>query len=154
MHDDDQQLCAGPPEGETGRVLALDIGERTMGMAISDEQRIIAQGLDTIRRTRMDKDLAALAEVIREHEIVRIVVGWPLRLNGKPGIQTQKVAKVAAAIEARFGLPIDRWDERLTTVAAQRALIEGNVRREKRRQVVDKVAATLILQGYLERRST
>ena len=140
----------GPPADERGRVLALDVGERTLGMAISDPERIIAQGLDTIRRTKLDKDLDALGRVIAEHEIVRIVVGWPLRLNGKPGIQTQKVAKLAEAISARFDLPIDRWDERLTTVAAQRALIEGNVRREKRRTVVDKVAATLILQGYLE----
>lgn len=144
-----EPINTAPPPGETGRILALDIGERTMGMAISDENRVIAQGLDTIRRTRLDRDLDALAQVIEAHEIVRIVVGWPLRLNGKPGIQTRKVAAVAEAIEARFGLPLDRWDERLTTVAAQSALLEGNVRRAQRKAVVDKVAATIILQGYL-----
>lgn len=132
------------------RVMGLDVGDRTIGVAVSDPTRLIAQGVTTIRRVGIKKDLAALAELVREHEVERIVVGWPLRLSGEEGIQTRKVGRVADAIEARLGIPVERWDERLTTVAAQRALLEGNVRRDQRREVVDKVAATLILQGWLD----
>ena len=130
--------------------MGLDVGDRTVGVAISDPTRLIAQGLLTIRRAGLRTDLATLLALIEEHSIQHIVVGWPLRLNGEPGAQTFKVGRFADALAARVQIPIDRWDERLSTVAAERALLEGNVSRARRRQVVDKVAATLILQGWLD----
>jgi putative Holliday junction resolvase len=134
--------------------MALDVGDRTIGIAVSDPMGIIAQGITTLRRTRtLAADLVALRALIDEHEVNQIVVGWPLRLNGRVGIQAKKVDVVAKAIEAEFGLPVHRWDERLSTVAAERALIEGGVRRADRKRVVDKVAATIILQGWLEAQS-
>jgi putative Holliday junction resolvase len=130
--------------------MGLDVGDRTVGVAISDPTRTIAQGVTTVRRTSTPKDLDALCALIEEHQVTALVVGWPLMLNGRPGSQARKVGRFADALAERTGLPIARWDERLTTKAAERALLEGNVRRDRRRQVVDKVAATLILQSYLD----
>lgn len=134
------------------RVMGLDVGDKTIGVAVSDETRLIAQGVTTIRRTGLKRDLEELSRLVEEHEVDHIVVGWPLRMNGKVGIQARKVGKVADAIEARLEIPVEKWDERLSTVAAERALLEGNVRRAQRKAVVDKVAATLILQGWLDAR--
>ncbi|MEZ4466906.1 MAG: Holliday junction resolvase RuvX [bacterium] len=136
----------------TGRVMGLDVGDRTLGVAISDPSWLIATGVTVIRRTKPEADLAALRDLVQAHEITRIVVGWPLRLDGQPGEQTRKVAVVARALRDALGLPVQRMDERLTTVAAERALREGGVHGRERRQVVDQVAATLILQGWLDRR--
>ncbi|MCA9525096.1 MAG: Holliday junction resolvase RuvX [Myxococcales bacterium] len=136
----------------TGRVMGLDIGDRTIGIAISDPGWIIATGVTTVRRTRPADDLEALRALVEAHEITRLVVGWPLRLDGQPGEQTRKVGVLARAIREALGLPVERMDERLTTVAAERALREGGVHGRERRQVVDQVAATLILQGWLDRR--
>jgi putative Holliday junction resolvase len=136
-----------------GRVLGLDVGDRTIGVAVSDEGGVVALGLHTIRRTKdLNVDVAAVGALATEYGVVRLVVGWPLQLNGEPGAQAQKVVKVARVLKARLGLPIERFDERLTTVTAERALLEGNVRRAERKKVVDTVAATLILQGWLDRR--
>jgi len=135
---------------EDGRIMALDVGERTVGIAVSDLGHVIANGVTTLRRASLAADLDALAELVAEHEVSAIVVGWPLRLNGKPGAQAFKVERFAKKVADRLGLPVEKWDERMTTVAAERALIEGGVRRARRRQVVDTVAATLILQSYLD----
>lgn len=134
------------------RTMALDVGLRTVGIAISDPLGIIAQPLSTVRRRRPDDDLAALEALIAEHAVDRIVVGWPLQPDGRPGAMARVVDQLAAALAARTGLPIERWDERMTSRLAERALIEGGVRRAARRQVVDKVAAALILQSWLDAR--
>lgn len=132
------------------RVMGLDVGDRRVGVALSDPTRLIAQGLEVLHRTRRDADVAALAALCATHAVDAIVVGWPLRLSGRPGIQTRKVQQFIDALAAVIDLPIHKWDERLSTVAAERALREGGVRAREQRAVVDKVAATLILQGWLD----
>ena len=134
------------------RTMALDVGLKTVGIAVSDPLGIIAQGITTIRRTSLRADLHALDALIAEHAVDRLVVGWPLQPNGRPGAMTRIVERFADAVAARTGLPVERWDERMTSRQAERALIEGGARRAKRRQVVDKVAATLILQSWLDAR--
>mgnify|MGYP001551620738 CR=1 FL=1 len=135
------------------RVMALDVGDRTVGVAVTDDTHTIAQGVTTVRRRSRAADVAALQALVDQYEVDRVVVGWPLRLDGRVGVQAMKVARFAELIEAELGLPVERFDERLTTVAAERALLEGDVSRKKRKQVVDQVAATLILQGWLEARA-
>lgn len=135
------------------RTMALDVGLKTVGIAISDPLGIIAQGLTTLHRTGKKADLAALEALIAEHDVDRIVVGWPLQPSGRPGAMTRIVQRFADAVAARTGLPIEQWDERMSSRQAERALIEGGARRAQRRQVVDKVAATLILQSWLDARS-
>lgn len=137
----------------THRTLGLDIGTRTIGVAVSDRAAIIAQPLTTIRRTGLRADLAAVAALIAEHDVDRLVVGWPLQPDGRAGPMARKVEQLADALAAHTGLPVDKWDERMTSKLAERFLIEGGARRETRRQVVDKVAAALILQGWLDARS-
>lgn len=132
------------------RTMALDVGLKTVGVAISDPLGVIAQGITTVRRKGLKADLAALDALIAEHAVDRIVVGWPLQPNGRPGAMARVVDKLADALHARSGLPIERWDERMTSRQAERILIEGGARRAQRRQVVDKVAATLILQSWLD----
>jgi putative Holliday junction resolvase len=136
---------------EPGRVMGLDLGDKTIGVAVSDPTRLIASGVTTVRRTKLPADLEALRNLAKEHEITQIVVGWPLRLDGRTGEQTRKVDQLAKAIEAALTLPVDRFDERLTTVAAERALRESSLDGRGRRQLIDQVAATLILQGWLDR---
>lgn len=138
---------------QPARTMGLDIGHKTVGVAISDSLGIIARGLETVRRTGLKADVAAIEALATEHHIERIVVGWPLQPNGRPGATARRVDRLAVAIEERTGLPIERWDERMTTRLATRALIEGGVRRKARKQVVDKVAATLILQSWLDAHS-
>ncbi len=135
---------------EPARTMALDVGLKTVGVAVSDPLGIIAQGITTVRRTGRKADLAALEALIAEHAVNRIVVGWPLQPDGRPGAMARIVDRFAQDIARRTGLPIERWDERMTSRQAERALIEGGARRAKRRQVVDKVAATLILQSWLD----
>lgn len=138
----------------SARVLGLDVGDRTVGVAVSDETGTVALGLHTLRRTRdLSATVAEVAALVQQYGVGRLVVGWPLQLDGQPGAQARKVVGVAQALKAALGLPIERFDERLTTVAAERALLEGNVRRAERKAVIDTVAATLILQGWLDRRA-
>lgn len=137
---------------ERTRVMALDVGLKTVGVAVSDPLHIIAQGITTVRRTGLKADLTALEALVAEHAVDRIVVGWPLQPNGRPGAMTRVVDRLADALAKRTGLPIERWDERMTSRLAERALIEGGARRATRRQVVDKVAAALILQSWLDAR--
>jgi len=132
------------------RILGLDYGEKRLGLAISDEMGITAQGLPTLTRKGLDKDLAALEKVIRQFGVDRMVIGYPLRLNGTEGIQCEKVNRFAGILEKRFSVPILKWDETLTTSQAEEILTEVRVSRKKRKAVVDKLAAMIILQDYLD----
>jgi putative Holliday junction resolvase len=134
------------------RVAALDVGEARIGVAVSDELGITATGVGTVERVGGRRDLDALATLLEPYGPERIVVGLPLMMNGSEGPQAAKVRAFAARVTEHLGLPVEFWDERLTTVAAERVLIEADVRRRRRRDLVDKVAATLILEGWLARR--
>lgn len=131
------------------RVLGLDMGDVRIGVAVSDPSRIIAQGLDFIKRVDPKSDVEAIKRLVNEHEAAEIVIGLPKMLSGEIGIQAQKALDFAELLKP-LEIPVIMWDERMTTVAATRTLIEANVRRKKRKKVVDKVAAVLILQGYLD----
>ena len=132
------------------RILGLDYGEKKLGLAVSDEMGITAQGLPTLMRKGREKDLAALEKVIRQFGVEKIVIGYPLRLNGTEGIQCEKVNRFAGILEKRFSLPVLKWDETLTTSQAEEILTEARVSRKKRKAVVDKLAAMIILQDYLD----
>jgi putative Holliday junction resolvase len=133
------------------RILGLDLGEKTIGLAVSDELGMTAQGLKTIRRQGIKADLKALHAVVREYDVDCLVVGLPKNMDGSLGDAAQKVLKVVEKLK-EWDIPVETEDERLTTSLAEKILIEGEVRREKRRKVIDQVAAVLILQGYLDRR--
>ena len=134
------------------RLLGLDVGDRTIGVALSDESATLASGLYTIRRAGLKKDLRELAELAQGREVGRVVVGLPRSLDGSLGPQALKVMAFVLALKGAVKVPVVTWDERLTTVAAEQALIEGGVSRERRKDLVDKVAAVLILQNYLDYR--
>lgn len=131
------------------RILALDVGERRIGVAVSDPLGITAQGLSTYTRRGLDNDLAYFAALCKEWQAERLVLGLPYHMNGDAGDKVQAMRELAVLLEEACGLPVDFVDERLTTVAAHRILSEGNARRGKRKQVVDTVAAVLILDTYL-----
>jgi putative Holliday junction resolvase len=131
------------------RVLGLDYGSRRIGVAICDELEMTAQGLTTIIKKNREADLEAIAKLIRQYDIERIVIGYPLRLDGSAGIQCEKIDRFARRLEIRFSLPVIRWDETLSTKEAEEILREAGMRREKRKMAVDRLAAGIILQGYL-----
>ena len=135
-----------------GRALALDVGERRVGVAVSDETGVVATPLATVARGR--DDLGEIARLVAEWEVDRVVVGLPTGLSGREGPQAASVRAFAAALAARLGPepPLDFWDERLTTAIAERALIAAGTRRAQRKERVDAVAAAVILQGYLDAR--
>ena len=138
------------------RIMGLDFGSRTVGVAVSDSMLITAQGLEIIRRKEENKlrqTLARIEELIEEYEIEEIVLGLPKNMNATEGVRAEITREFQEKLERRTGLPVVLWDERLTTVAADKTMMESGVRREKRKDYVDKIAATLILQGYLDRRS-
>lgn len=135
-----------------GRVLGMDVGARRIGMAVSDPLGITAQGIDTLQRRNKRSDFAQLKDVIRKYEICEIVVGLPLRMSGAEGIQAEKMQAFAEDLRKRFGLPVHLWDERLTSAEANRLLRETNLSIEKRGKAVDRMAAILILQGWMESR--
>lgn len=130
------------------RLMGLDLGERRIGVAVSDPGRVLARGIEVIERRSVEKDLEAIARLAEEYEVETIVVGYPRRLNGTAGEEAKKAEAFAAQIEAHLGLPVILWDERLSTVRAARALAEGGKR--KRRLGIDAVAAVVILQDYLD----
>lgn len=132
------------------RIMGLDVGDRTIGVAVSDAMGWTAQGVEVIRRTSPAKDLLRLQELTALYEVTSFVVGLPKNMNGTVGPQGEKVREFAEVLKQTFGLPVVLWDERLTTAAAQKTLIAADVSRAKRKQVVDKMAAALILQGYLD----
>jgi putative holliday junction resolvase len=132
------------------RVLGLDVGSKTIGMAVSDPLGITAQGLSTLRRKNKRSDLSALAEVVRRYEVREIVVGYPLRMSGAEGTQSEKMARFAGDLRKHFGLPVHLWDERLTSAEANRVLRESEMSIKRRGEVVDQLAAVLILQSWME----
>ena len=139
-------------DGRAGRVLGLDVGSRRIGIAISDPLGITAQGLETLQRRNKRQDLAALERVIREYAVREIVVGLPLRMSGAEGTQSAKMQGFAEDLRKRFRLPVHLWDERLTSAEANRLLRETELSIEKRAKAVDRMAAILILQGWMEGR--
>ncbi len=136
-----------------GRILALDVGSRTFGMAVSDPLGITAQGLPTYRRQNKRLDFEQLRQVIEQYGIAEIVVGLPLHLSGAEGTQAQRMREFAEELRRRLALPVHLWDERLTTAEAQRVLRESEMSIRRRAEVVDRLAAVLILQAFLASRS-
>jgi putative Holliday junction resolvase len=134
------------------RTLGLDVGTKTIGVAASDALGLTAQAITTVRRTSLKADLAALAELVREYEAERFVVGLPLNMDGTEGPRAEATRKFVEVLTQAFGLPVEFWDERLSTVAATRTLLEADMSRAKRRQVIDQMAAQFILQGWLDSR--
>ena len=135
------------------RILGLDFGSKTIGVAVSDGLLLTAQGVETIERkdeNKLRKTCARIEELIAEYEITEIVLGLPKNMNNTEGERVEKTKAFGEMLERRTGLPVHYWDERLTTVAAEQILMESGVRRENRKAVIDKVAAGLILQGYLD----
>ena len=131
------------------RILGLDYGSKRIGVAICDELGITAQGLVTITRKNQEQDMEAIAGFIGSYSVEKIVIGYPLRFDGTEGRQCEKINQFIGVLESTFSLPVIRQDETLTTKEAEEILIQANMRRKKRKDVVDKVAASMILQGYL-----
>jgi|SRR3712207_517494 len=132
------------------RILGLDIGDRTIGVAISDPLGWTAQGIKTIKRTSEARDLEELKNMCAEYKVDKIVSGLPKNMNGTLGPQSEKVIEFCDLLKEEVNIEIVMWDERLTTVAAHRAMLEADLSRAKRKKIVDKIAATYILQGYLD----
>jgi putative Holliday junction resolvase len=132
------------------RVLGLDVGEKTIGVAVSDPLGITAQGIKTIERKGKKTDIEELRKICSEYVVDTIVVGLPKNMNGTVGPQGEKVINFSEFIKENLELPIKMWDERLTTVAAHKAMLEADLSRAKRKKIVDKIAAMYILQGYLD----
>ena len=138
------------------RIMGLDFGSRTVGVAISDSLLLTAQGVEIIRRKEENKlrqTLARIEELIVENEVDEIVLGLPKNMNDTEGVRVELTKEFKEKLERRTGLPVIFWDERLTTVAADKTMMEAGIRRENRKDYVDMIAATLILQGYLDRRN-
>ena len=132
------------------RIMGLDVGNKTIGVALSDPLGWTAQGLEVIRRENVEKDIGRLSEIAQEYGVEKILVGIPKNMNATIGPQGEKVLAFIEQLKARIDLPIKTWDERLSTVAAERMLIQADVSRSKRKKVIDKMAAAVILQGYLD----
>lgn len=135
------------------RIMGLDYGSKTVGVAISDALGITAQGVEIVRRNsdnKLRRTLARLEELIQEYQVEKIILGFPKNMNNTIGSRADKTIAFKEILERRTSLEVVLWDERLTTVEANRTLIQGNIRREERKEYVDKLAAVLILQGYLD----
>ena len=138
----------------SGRILAIDHGSRRMGMAVSDPLGITAQGIETLQRRNKRADFNYLGRIIREYDVREIVVGRPLRMSGEAGTQSRKAEEFAEELRQKFNLPVHLWDERLTSAEANRLLREAEVSTQRRAQAVDRMAAVLILQSFLEARGS
>ena len=135
------------------RIMGLDYGTKTVGVAISDALKITAQGIETIERkeeNKLRRTCARIEELIKEYDVEKIVLGFPKHMNNDIGERAEKALEFGEMLKRRTGLEVVMWDERLTTVAAERTLIESKVRRENRKQYIDKIVAVFILQGYLD----
>lgn len=132
------------------RIMGLDVGDKTIGVALSDPLGWTAQGLEVIRRNTLEKDMNRLCQIIDEYAVEKILVGMPKNMNATIGPQGEKVLAFIENLKENIDLPIKTWDERLSTVAAERMLIQADVSRSKRKKVIDKMAAAVILQGYLD----
>ena len=136
------------------RLMGLDYGSKTVGVAVSDPLGLTAQGVETVWRKQENKlrqTMARIEELISEYQVERIVLGYPKNMNNTVGDRAEKSLELKETLERRTGLPVVMWDERLTTAEAERTLMETGVRRENRKQFLDQMAAVLILQGYLDR---
>jgi putative holliday junction resolvase len=138
---------------EAGRILAIDYGGRRMGLAVTDPLGITAQGIETLQRRNKRSDFAYLQRVVREYKVREIVVGLPLKMSGEQGAQSEKVIAFAEELRERSHLPVHLWDERLTSAEANRVLREAELSIQKRAQAVDRMAAVLILQSFMEARA-
>ncbi|AZO95706.1 Holliday junction resolvase RuvX [Halocella sp. SP3-1] len=132
------------------RIMGLDYGDKTIGVAISDVLGLIAQSKGVIRRKNLTEDFIKLQDYLEEYQITEIVVGFPINMNGTLGPRVEKTNQFVNFLRKRVDIPVNLWDERLTTVAAERVLLEADLSRSKRKDVIDAVAAALILQGYLD----
>jgi len=150
MSDDtaDNPLAAIPP---AGRILGLDLGTKTIGVAVSDAMRYSATPLETIKRTKFTQDAERLDQLIAENNVAAIILGLPLNMDGSEGPRVQSTRAFARNLAQRITLPIAFWDERLSTSAVTRMMIEADLRRDRRAEIVDKLAASYILQGALDR---
>ena len=137
--------------GVEGALMGLDLGEKTIGVAVSDTRQTVATGIKTIKRTKFQQDLTILTQVIVGRDIRGVILGLPKNMNGSEGPKCQSTRAFAKNISLTVPLPITFWDERLSTVAAERSLIEANASRRRRAEVIDYVAASFILQGVLDR---
>jgi len=135
----------------TGKILGLDLGTKTIGVAVCDAMRYSASPLETIKRTKFTKDAERIDQLIAENQIVAIILGLPLNMDGSEGPRVQSTRAFARSLAQRINLPIAFWDERLSTSAVTRMMIEADLRRDRRAEVVDKLAASYILQGALDR---
>jgi putative Holliday junction resolvase len=135
------------------KILGLDLGSKTIGVALSDDLALTAQAWTTIRRTTPEKDLSVLRKLILDHQVNEIVVGLPVNMDGSKGEAAQRAESFMERLRTLFPIKITPWDERLSTVAAERILLEGDLSRRKRRKVIDRLAAAIILQNYLDSRS-
>jgi putative Holliday junction resolvase len=144
----DNPLALIPP---TGKILGLDLGTKTIGVAVSDAMRYSATPIETIKRTKFTQDAERLIELIAENQIVALILGLPLNMDGTEGPRVQSTRAFARNLAAKVALPIAFWDERLSTSAVTRMMIEADLRRDRRAEVVDKLAASYILQGALDR---
>lgn len=138
----------------SGRLLGLDVGEVTIGLALSDAGRMIATPLHTIERKKFTKDLELLQKTIKEHAVCGLIVGYPVNMDGSEGPRTQSTRTFVSNLKKHIALPILLWDERMTTMAVERMMIEANMSRKRRAELVDKLAASYILQGVLDRLRT
>jgi putative Holliday junction resolvase len=133
------------------RLMGLDVGDRTIGVAVSDLLMITAQGVTTIRRTNIKNDINELRKIIDEYQVTKIVSGLPKMLDGTVGIQGEKVLAFIEKMKQHIDLPVEFEDERFTTTISERMLIDADVKRKKRKEVIDKLAAVQILSGYMQR---
>lgn len=146
---DIEELAARLPA--KGALIGLDPGTKTIGVALSDATRLVANPLETIRRTKFKEDAARLAQLVGDHAVKGIIVGLPLNMDGSAGPRAQSVRAFVRNLSALFDVPISYWDERLSSVAAERVLLEADTSRRRRAEVIDKMAASIILQGALDR---
>jgi putative holliday junction resolvase len=145
---DQNPLAHIPPSGQ---ILGLDLGTKTIGVAISDAMRYSATPLETIKRTKFTQDAERLIELVAQNQVVAIVLGLPLNMDGSEGPRVQSTRAFARNLAQKLDLPMAFWDERLSTSAVTRMMIEADMRRDRRAEVVDKLAASYILQGALDR---
>jgi len=134
-----------------GKLLGLDLGTRTIGVAVSDGLRLTATPIETVARTKFTADAQRLGQLVAENQVVGLVLGLPLNMDGSEGPRAQSARAFARSLKAKLPCPLVFWDERLSTAAVDRMLIEGGTRRDRRAEVVDKLAASYILQGFLDR---
>ncbi|SHM52342.1 putative holliday junction resolvase [Caldanaerovirga acetigignens] len=132
------------------RILGLDVGEKRIGVALSDELGITAQGIGVIARSSIEEDIKAISEIVQKYEVNKIVIGLPVNMNGTLGYRGEEIKEFGEKLRNNFKVEVQYWDERLSTVAAERVLIDADISRRKRKKLIDKVSAVIILQNFLD----